>query len=368
MIKILMVFDSLGRGGSQAYAMSILKNIDRSRFSVDFVESHVMAGGYDNEILELGSKIWILPRFKVYNIISYYKAWRDFLSLNKYDIIHGHISNSAGIYLRIARKFGCKTIVHSHSAGYRGNIIEKFGKSLFAKLAKSSADLWFSCSALASIRLYGKDYAKYSKHYILPNAICVSDYKFDNLVRDSIRKQFNVSSDTKLYGHIGSFTPPKNHVFLIQIFAKICKFENNAKLMLCGDGPLRNEIEMLIKSLGIEDKVIFTGVVSMIYRYLMAMDIMLFPSIFEGLPISVIEAQVTGVPVLYSDVITKEVALTDLAQRMSLSENALAWAKRAMTIYNTDKMRAYVTIEKSAFNMEFSIKQLESLYCSLINK
>lgn len=367
MIKVLMVLDSLGRGGSQAYVMNILRNIDRNQFQVDFVESHLLNGGYDEEVKELGSKVWTLPRFKVYNILSYYKSWRNFLSTGEYDIVHGHTSNSAGVYLRIAKKNGSKTIVHSHSAGYRGNFIEKIVKRVFAKSAKSAADLWFSCSDLASKRLYGPDYKDSPKHYTLPNAICVSDYYFDKGIRDKIRKCYNINSDVKLYGHIGSFTSPKNHKFLLLVFEKISQLDSNAKLMLCGDGPLRQEIKEQISSLGLEDKIIMTGVVSMIHRYFMAMDVMLFPSLFEGLPISVVEAQATGLPVLHSDVITKDVDITNLVTTLNLDAGFEIWAQKAITLNNANRMCSFDTIKNSVFNMETSIKQLEALYINLVN-
>ena len=175
-IRILMVLGNTGRGGAQTYAMNVLRNIDRDRFHIDFAVNYVYENGYTDEIRELESEILVIPKFKGINYGEYIRTFNSILINGKYDIVHGHVSSSASLYLRLAKEHGCKTIAHSHSAGYRGNAAEQVIKKMFTTGAKRYADYWFGCSRLAAERMFGKDYEKSPKYYDIPNAIISSRY------------------------------------------------------------------------------------------------------------------------------------------------------------------------------------------------
>ena len=357
-----MVLDNTGRGGAQSYAMNVLRNIDQERFNIDFVVNRNPKNGYGDEIIKLGSRIHYIPKFKVYNWSAYSKAWHTILRKYKYNIIHGHVSSTAGIYLKLAKKYGCTTIAHSHSAGYRGNWFEKKIKQIFTKSAKIYADYWFACSDIAAKRLFGENHKNNPNYYEIPNAIISSKYKFDEKIRNKLRTQLGINEETLLVGHVGSFSEPKNHAFLLEIFKNIKKRTACAKLLLVGEGPLKQDIDNNAHKLNIFDDIIFTGNVANVNEYMMAMDVMIFPSLFEGFPVTVIEAQASGLYTVLSNTITQQVYLTKHLVPMSLEDDPSVWAQVALDYKSDDRITANDIINASCFNMDNSIKNLEELY------
>jgi len=368
-INILMVMANTRVGGVQAFVLNVLRNIDLDKYHIDFaINFYAEHDGIEEECRKYGCEFHILPYFKIYNYLQYSKAWDKFLSSHKYDIVYAHATNSASIFLKIAKKYGMKTIAHSHSAGYRGNRIEQIAKSFFAKGVGDVADYWFSCSDKASDRLYGAAYKTYPHYYNIPNAIDAEKYLFDQGIRDSIRKQLGVDDDTFLCGHLGTFSAVKNHKFLIEIFLEVLKIKPNSKLVCCGAGALMPVVKQQVKDLGLSDDVIFTGIVNNANEYMMAMDCFVFPSVFEGFPVSVLEAEATGLPIVMHDVITKEVDLTDLIHRKSLSESASEWANLVVNMQSGDRKSYNSAIADSIYNIKTSVKEFEKLYDQLVNE
>ena len=365
-IKILMVLGNTGRGGAQTFAMNVLRMIDREKYQVDFAVNEIKDNGYTQEIYELGSRIYQIPFFKGYNWISYIKAWRKLLSNNRYDIVHGHVSSSASIYLREAKLHGCKTIVHSHSAGYRGSGLEQKIKKVFTLGAKGQADYWFACSKPAAERLFGRDYTKYEYYYDIPNAIIAENYLFNEEARSRIRGKLGIRDGQKLYGHVGSFTTPKNHGFLLEIFDGIVKLDPSAVLVLAGEGEKKDEIITKIIELNLSKKVMMVGNVGNVNEYMMAMDTMIFPSFFEGFPVTVLEAQAAGLPIVLSDTITDEVFLTECVQPLSLGAGLDTWVEKSMTVQVSDRACMNKQIANSKYNMKSCVIDLMNIYEEMV--
>ncbi len=366
--KILMVLISTNVGGAEMFVLNLLKNMDLTRFQVDIVVSlKENENGIGNELKALGCHIYTLPYFKVYNYIKYQNAWKTFLSDHHYDIVHGHATNSAAIYLHIAKNMGCATIAHCHSAGYRGNWMEKKLKNYYSKKVGGVADYWFACSDKAAEHLYGKDFSAYGKYYMIPNAINTDKYLYDESVAHRIRQELGIGEDAFVCGHVGSFTPPKNHMYLLDVFNEVTKRIPNAKLLCCGEGVLMSQFKEKAKHMGIEDKLILPGVVKNVNEYLMAMDVFIFPSLFEGFPISVIESEATGLPVVMSDVITPEVDLLDSIRRCSLADNPTKWADMICGIEKHDRKACNYIIGNSKYNMLTTARLVMSLYNEIIN-
>ena len=269
--------------------------------------------------------------------------------------------------MKEAKKFGCKTIAHSHSAGYRGNRFEQTVKRLFTIDAKKQADYWFACSKPAAVRLFGKDYLKYEHYYDIPNAIIAENYLFDDERRNKIRNELGVKPNQKLYGHVGSFTSPKNHDFLLEVFSKISSNDPGAMMVLCGEGERKNEIQDKIRSLDLTGKVILVGNISIVNEDMMAMDTMIFPSYFEGFPITVLEAQATGLPIVLSDTITDEVFLTDCVYPFSLSRKSEEWAEMCMKVQANERCPYNSIIAKTKFNMSICVETLMKIYKEMVN-
>lgn len=364
-----MVVGNTRMGGAQAFILNVLHNIDRSKFQIDLaINFYAECNGIEHECRALGCNFYIVPYFKVYNYISYCKAWRDLLNNYHYDIVYAHATNSASIFLKIAKEYGSKTIAHSHSAGYRGNKLEQYAKKFFASEVNAVADYWFACSDKAAERLFGQDYNKYQYYYHIPNAIDSEKYRFSTDIRKKIRKQIGVKDDEFLCGHLGTFSAPKNHKFLVDIFAEIVKRRPNAKLVCCGTGGLMPLVKEQANNLGILDKMIFTGVVSNANEFLMGMDCFVFPSIFEGFPVSILEAEASGLPIVMSDVVTQEVDLTCLVNRMSLNQTASEWADKILNINVSDRESYNSAISETKYNIKKTVKEFEKIYSNLVKK
>ena len=367
MIKILMVLGNTGRGGAQAYAMNVLRSIDRSRFHIDFVVNYIYENGYADEIRENGSTIHVIPKFKGTNYFAYVRAFNKVLDEGNYDIVHGHVSSSASIYLRIAKEHHCITIAHSHSAGYRGNGIEQQIKRVFTFGAKKQADYWFGCSRLAAERMFGRNYKSNPKYHDIPNAIIVDRYRYNEEIRARIREQYGISNDAIVYGHVGSFSAPKNHRFLIEVFKKIYSDQREkACFILVGDGLLKDNIRKMVMQNGLSDRVIFTGNVDNVNEFLMAMDVLVFPSLFDGFPVTLLEAQAAGLPCISSNTITSEVNITENVMPTSLSAGADYWAKKAEVIEKRERTVANDIIADSVYNVNKSISLLMELYKKMV--
>lgn len=368
-IKILMVLGNTGRGGAQTFAMNILRSIDRSKFQIDFIVNEIFDNGYTYEMRSLGSRIYVIPYYRVYNHFKYLKVFGHILENNSYNIVHGNVSSSAIVYLKCAKKHGCVTILHSHSSGYRGNLFEVFIKRMYTLEAKKQADYWFACSEQAALRLFGKGYEMQSNYHYIPNAIQTSRFLFNPVVRDMIRERIGITDDIPLYGHIGSFTAPKNHMFLLEVFKKIHLLQPNSKFILIGDGELRHHILEKIKKLGLSDSMVLTGNIANANQYMMAVDTMIFPSLFEGFPISVLEAEASGLNIVLSDTITNEVFLTKTVHPLSLTLTSDEWAKVAISSNESkiDRLKCNQVVSESNYNVKNSVKMLSSLYEKMIN-
>ena len=369
-IKILMVLGNTRMGGTQAFILNVLRNIDLRKFQIDIAinfEDNVNKGIGDI-LKELGCNIYFWPYFKVYNYIQFRTFWKKFFEEHHYDIVHGHSTNSASLYLKCAKEAGCVTVAHCHSTGYRGNKIQQLFKQHFAKGVGTVADYWFACSDNAALKLFGEMYKTYPRYFEMPNAINVDYYRYDENIAKRIRYKIGVNDDEMLCGHIGTFSAPKNHSFLLDVFAEVLKQQPKSRLVCCGAGALRLSVEEKAKAMGILDRIIFPGVVNNANEYLMAMDVLVFPSVFEGFGIAILEAEAAGTQVVMSDVIPYDVDLTDLVHRHSLNDSPAEWAR---TICNLPKVgrKAYnEPVAKSKYNMRTSIRLISSLYEEMVSK
>lgn len=364
-IKILMVLGNTRRGGTQAFIMNLLRDIDKTKFQIDFAVNLDFEGGWGPEMRTLGSKIFIMPRFNVKNWKSFERSWDKFLTEHSYDIVHGHTTNSAGIYLKVAKKHGCKTIAHIHSTGYRGSFVERLTKKVFSKLTKSQADYWFACSDKAAQFLYGNDFNKYPYYYEMPNSIKVENYLFDEEKRSIIRKELGLDNDIFLIGHVGTFSEPKNHTHILRVFKEVLRKQEKAKLLLIGEGYLKNEIFHQAEELGVHNDVINLKNISNVYDYMKAMDVFIFPSIYEGFGMVALEAQATGLKTVMSDVVPAATHLTSLATPLSLNEPISVWAEECLNSKVENRQDFNKIIKHTKYDLEKNVKYISNLYTHL---
>lgn len=326
MMRVLQVLGKTNLGGAESRIMDLYRHMDREQIQFDFLIHYKEKGYFDDEIKKLGGRIYYLPSFRVYNYFTYKKACRQFFKEhNDFVAVHGHMTSTASIYLPEAKRAGIPlTIAHARSAGVdkglKGIITKILRKNLYKK-----CDRMFACSDLAAKAVFGKKRYEENQVTILPNAIDTGAFAPNEEIRTLMRKEYRLE-DKFVIGHVGRFHYAKNHDFLIDIFAEVLKEKENAVLMLLGDGPLKQETEQKVQRLGIADKVIFTGNKTPVAPFYQVFDFVLFPSRFEGLPGTIVEAQATGLKCLVSDTVTKQVKVTELVHFMSIEERAKAWA------------------------------------------
>ncbi len=367
MQRILHVIGSLNNGGSQVVVMNLFHHIDRSKMQFDFIIDRPMELFYAKEVRRLGGKIYVLPTFNTKNIFRYQKEWKYFFKNHpEYKIIHGHVRSTAVIYLGIAHKFGLTTIVHSHSTT-SGKGYKAFIKSILQYPLRYRIDYLFACSKMAGEWLYGKRACKKDNFMVINNAIDASKFAFQESIRSQVRSSLHLEGKF-IVGHVGRFHIAKNHAYLLDIFAEIHKLRDNAVLLLIGDGLLREEIEKKIDSLNLKDSVYLLGYRSDTSDFMQAMDVFVFPSIWEGLPVSVIEAQAAGLPCYISDAITKEVCITPYIQQLPLSISTTTWAEQIVNATSVNREDGYKLIKDKNYDVKDTADRLEEFYERLERK
>lgn len=367
-IRILHVLGSLNRGGAETMIMNIYRNIDRSKIQFDFIVHTNEKCDYNDEILEYGGKIFNIPRYTGKNHFKYKRAWKEFFnSYPEYKVIHGHMRSTAAIYLRIAKQYGLVTIAHSHSTASRGNVVEQIVKKIIQFPIRYRSDYLFACSNKAGKWLFGKNFIKKDNYKVIKNAIDIEKYTFNEVKRNEIRKKLNIQNKF-VVGHVGSFTYPKNHKFLIDVFHEIQKQEEDSVLLLIGDGVLRSQIEEQIKNFGIDNKVIMTGVVSNVNDYMQAMDVFVFPSIFEGLGMAVIEAQAAGLQCIVSENIPKEAYITDQIKNISLHKKYKIWVNQILKYTDLKRKNEYEKLKNNGYYINDVASALEKFYLYQYNR
>lgn len=329
-IRVLNVLGTTNLGGAESRVMELYRALDRDKVQFDFMVHTDQEGQYSAEIRRLGGRIYHVPRFRVFNIMAYKKAWKRFFAEHGgYAAVHGHMTSTAAMYLPIAKRAGVPlTIAHARSAGVdRG--IKGLVTRIIRRPLKYRADYCFTCSAEAADAVYGSRWVEKGRVWTIPNAIDAGRFGFRPAVRAEVREALGIA-DKFVVGHIGRFGFMKNHQFLVAVFAELCKMRDDAVLVLIGKGELEERVRAQVNGLGLADKVLFLGSHLDVERYYQAFDYFVFPSTFEGLPGSVVEAQAAGLCCLVSDKVTREVALTELVTYKSIEEPAVSWAAQIM--------------------------------------
>lgn len=373
-IRILHVLGGTALGGAESRIMDLYRQMDTEEIQFDFLvhSSAVKRAGddasarraqfYDEEIRVKGGHIYVLPKFKVYNYFAYRNAIRDFFSKHhEFKVVQGHMTSTAAIYLPIAKRYGIPiTVAHSRSAG-----VDKGLKGIATKILRKNlykkTDYCFACSELAGINAFGKKQLNSGKVKIIYNAIDAKKFAYQPKKRAWMRAQLGIEDKLAL-GHVGRFSTPKNHPYLIEIFAALCSMREDAVLLLLGDGPDRAKIETKCEELGIRDKVLFMGNCKQPEDYYQAFDIFLLPSFYEGLPGVLVEAQAAGLRCLVSDTVTKEAQATDLVTYMDIKKPASVWAKEVLRQVNYDRRVTYQDMVDSGLDIKKQAAAYRNFY------
>lgn len=359
MIRILHVLGALDRGGAETMVMNLYRKINRENVQFDFVIHTTKKCAYTDEIIRLGGQIYTVPRFKGTNIFNYIKAWKSFFEAHpEYHIVHGHMRSTASIYLGIAKQHGLYIIAHSHNTS-SGNGISALVKDTLQFTLRYIADYYFACSEEAGEWLFGKRVVKSANFKVLANAIEVRKFQYNPRVREEVREQLGLNGKMVL-GHVGRFHPQKNHNFLIQVFEEVHKIRPDSLLLLVGEGELKESVEKKVQQLSLSDSVIFLGERDDVHELLQAMDVFLFPSVYEGLGIVAIEAEAAGLKVICSQNIPKAVNIAREVYFLPLDLSL--WKKEILLSDVYERKSNAELIVKAGYDIETTSVWLERFY------
>lgn len=364
-IRILHEVTSMNTGGVENLLMNIYRNIDRTKIQFDFMlHREAGEGFFDNEIKELGGKIYSGIPFNPLKHKRYLKSLDDFFKEHKeYKIIHAH--NAFSMFtLRSAQKHNIPVrIAHSHNTAPKWNNYKTPFKLYAKSKIKKYATNYFSCSTPAGEYYFGKKTVENGNVLLLKNGIMTDKFKFNNELRKKYREELGLKDEFAIV-HIGRFNVQKNHQYLIEIFENINKLNPKIKLFLFGEGELEKQIYSIVKEKKLDDKVIFLGVKGNVNEYLNAMDLFILPSLFEGLPLTGIEAQTNGLPCIISDTVTKEVKITDLVSFISIKNDSKVWAEAIVNKLNEGIVRKDMSEEiiNAGYDIDSTVKLLERFY------
>ena len=369
MIRILQYIGPLRLGGSQSFIMEIYRRIDRAKVQFDFIVFPEPDKEMREEIEDFGGRIILSPQYNGKNHLNYVKWWNEFLDSNPdYKILHGHVRSVASIYLSIARRHNLITVIHSHSTsngrGLKGKI-----KNIMQFPIRYQADYMFACSKEAGLWLYGKKVCKSKRYKFVPNAIEVQKFYFNADIRSKVRSELGLS-DEIVIGNIGRASTPKNQEFILDIIFELNDEKRKYIFLLVGDGELLENLKKKAAELGISDNVIFAGARMDVYRFYNAIDIFVFPSLWEGLPVSIVEAQANGLQCILSDRITRDVKLTDRMSYISLDRGVEFWSTTIKNQLKKETNRYLTDAEKKSiqtFDSSVVAKNLEDFYIELVN-
>lgn len=358
-VRVLHILQRMEAGGTQALLMNIYRKIDRNKVQFDFLVEYPDEQFYDDEIKKLGGKVYYSTVRKDFNILKFCNLLKEILRKNPdYKIVHVHTYSIGYFCLKAAKEMNVPVrIAHSHN-----NETVHDAKYLF-KLALQKIYTIYATDLFACSEEAGRYLFKDKPFQVLKNAIDSQNFIADADTRNEIRKELGLE-DKFVVGHVGRLHPQKNHDFLIDVFAEIKKKKPDAELILVGTGPLEEKIKGKVAENGLADCVHFLGNRKDMNRIYQAMDVFVFPSLFEGLGIVAIEAQVAGVPIVCSEGLPPETDITPVYRKLLLSDGAKKWANVALEMAQNPEahtnMQQYVI--DAGFDMDATAKYIENYY------
>ena len=347
-------------GGVESVIMNYYRHIDRNKVQFDFICDEDSTNIPYDEIENLGGYVILCPPYQ--KLGKYLKFLKQLFREKKYRIVHSNINTLSVFPLYAAKKAGVPVrIAHSHSTSNPREWKKNLMKNALRPFSKVWATDYFACSELAGRYLFGDKAFDKGEVKIIHNAIDVEKFKYDPEARKQLRKEIGIKDSDFVIGHIGRFVEQKNHRFLIDIFAEVKKEKKNAKLVLVGQGPLREEIEEKAKNLGLEKDVFFLGQRNDTNKLYSVFDVFCLPSLYEGLPVVGIEAQANGVPCVFSDRITGETVTNENVELIGIK----SFTEAAKCIDGCDER---VTVKNFSFGISNQVNKLKKEYMELVKE
>lgn len=367
-IRVLHVVGRMDRGGVETWLMHVLRHIDRDRFQMDFLIHSSDQGAYDEEIRGLGGNLRVCRHTR--NPLAYYRALRRVIDDHgPYHIIHSHVHHYSGFILALAKLAGIPNrIAHSHidTSSTGPSLARRLYQRLAECLIQVYATNGLAASQDAASTLFGKAWCDDGRFRVLYCGVDMAPFGAQPCDAQ-VRSELGIPEDAFVVGHVGRFDAQKNHSFIVEVASLASRCDSSVFFLLVGEGKLRPGIEQAVANVGLGNRVVFAGSRSDVPALMMkAMDAFLFPSLFEGLPLVLMEAQASGLPILCSDTVTKEVTVSaELITFLSLSCPA-SWVdailKHRGSVHIRSSEEAYRLVVGSPFNIANGVKELEQIY------
>ncbi|EEL48456.1 MULTISPECIES: glycosyltransferase family 1 protein [Bacillus cereus group] len=369
--RVLHIVSGMNRGGAETMIMNIYRHIDRKRVQFDFVSHRMEECDYDEEIRSLGGRIFYLPSIGNSNPVSYVKNLRGLIKKQgPFAAVHAHMDFQTGFAALAARLAGVeKRICHSHNTAWKTNpnIVDNISLEIFRKLIFFNATDYIACGKDAACFLFGNHTYEKGKVMILQNGINLDVFEdIPETDCKNIRNSFNLPNEAILLGHVGRFYEQKNHDFLIDLAENLKKNDVKFNMFLVGDGPLRLSIEEKVYKRELNSYVKFLGVCDNIPQLMKAFDVFMLPSLFEGLPVVLVEAQAAGTPCVVSDVITSEADMgLGLMNRVSLDDSLEIWKNIIINVLQSSEVKRtdiYSRLSQLGYNAKLNSDKIMNIY------
>lgn len=357
-IKVMYFFSGIISGGAEQVILNYCKYLDKDIYDFIAVYQHEPIKECLDKFTNLGFEtVRITARSE--NLLKSIKDTCKIIKEFHPDIIHTNMNLMNFIPLSISKIYGINgRISHSHICEKDKSFIYRCIASICKSLTCSAANVYLACGEDAGKYLYGN-----RKYIILNNAIDIDDFNF---ITDNYRERYSLHNKI-IIGHAGRFTHQKNHKRVIDIFAQFHKSNNDSVLLLAGEGELKKSIIEYVHEKGLDDSVIFLGIVKNMCAFYSAIDLFLFPSLYEGLPVVALEVQAAGKPILMSDKIDKNVLITSLADMLSLEKNNNEWSNKMTEMIRRPKSSNYkIELTEAGYNVKKEANKLDGLYTNLL--
>lgn len=361
-MKILLVVKNMRlSNGVASYAMNYYRELNGLNMQFDFLVISDVGSPYYSEIEKNGNKVFIMPSYKKkpYKIIPYLNhLFKD----GDYDIVHCNVMNSGSLILRIAKNYKVPVrILHSHATQTGDRMWKELRNKLFCAVSLKNANTYFSCSHLAGDYLFGKD-----NYYLIPNAIDINKYSYNQQKRKILRNE-EKCNDKMVVTTVGRFTRQKNPMFIVDIVYELSKMGCEFVFWWFGNGELESEVHRYAREKGIDEFIKFWGANPNVKDYYSAADVFILPSLYEGLPVVGIEAQVAALPTLLSDRITTETQISDFVKFLPIADAKL-WANKIVELRECDRETIARSLEMKEYKIESQAEKLKNLYSRLLEQ
>ena len=365
MIRILHSVSNMDRGGIETMLMNFYRHMDRDKVQFDFLANKADPGAYDEEIKALGGRIYVTPGFKSYRK---YLAYMTDLFKNhpEYKIIHTHNGSLMLYALESAKHNNIPLrIAHAHATAVPVGLKNEL-KKLMRPLIKYAATDYWGCSDAAG-KFYFSEQRWNNAHQLIHNAIQVDDFTYNEDIRKAIREKYGFG-DKLVVGNVGRMAPQKNQKKLLDVFAEMHRVNPDTHLVIIGTGELEGKLKQQVQSLGLADSVTFTGSISNVNEWYSAIDVFVFTSLYEGLPVVAVEAQAADLPCVLTDTITPEVKVTEKVRFLGLHDDSVKWAKTILEIKPAERVSRKAELQAAGYDITLEAKRMQDLYLNLYSK